>query len=516
MNGLLFFAGLTSRARIKRANIRRATSRFELKTITPIPCLFVATLLLASCRSSHSGDEGLEACRIAGVDREVKCGAVRMPEDPDSPSSRSIEVRFAVVPAVARNKQPDPVFIFAGGPGQAAMNVARQVMPVLAELNARRDLVFIDQRGTGRSNALECDVDEGSLVSALEPEQQLSRLGPCLKALPADLRQYATWIAVRDFEAIRARLNAVKVNLWGASYGTRAALEYMRQYPERVRTAVLDGVAPPDMALPVSFALDAEAALNSLAAGCVRDERCRTRYPDFDQTISALLKRAESGIDIRIPHPLTGQIESFRLDRKMLASLLRAPLYVPQLSSVLPYAIAEAGRGDFTALVALSAAISGGVKENFAVGMHFAVICAEDMPRINTTAASQVKGARFGSAFAELYRQACRLVPSRDVPPEFYSVSASKVPVLIFSGGLDPATPPRHGDSVAQRLGNAKHIIAPNLGHGISAQGCAPMLVSRFVRDATFDQIDGNCLAQIPAPGFFVAIDPTTAPKTKR
>ncbi len=288
-----------------------------------------------------------------------------MPEDPDAPSSRTIEVRFAVVPAVARNKQPDPIFVFAGGPGQAATKVARQVMPVLAELNARRDLVFIDQRGTGRSNALECDIDEGSLASALEPEQQLARLGPCLKALPADLRQYATWIAVRDFEAIRAQLGAAKVNLWGASYGTRAALEYMRQYPERVRTAVLDGVAPPDMALPVSFALDAEAALKSLADLCARDEQCRTRYPDFDQRVSALLKRAESGIDIRIPHPLTGVTESFRLDRKMLASLLRAPLYVPQLASVLPYALGEAGRGDFTALVALSAAISGGAQRKF-------------------------------------------------------------------------------------------------------------------------------------------------------
>ncbi len=487
----------------------------RMKTFPPLSCLFIAALALASCRSSTTSEAELEACRIPGVEREVRCGAVRVPEDPDSPSSRPIDVRFAVVPAVARNKQPDPIFVFAGGPGQAATKVARQVMPVLAELNARRDIVLIDQRGTGRSNALACDVDEGSLASALEPEQQLARLEPCLKGLPADLRQYATWIAVRDFEAIRTQLGAEKVNLWGASYGTRAALEYMRQYPDRVRTAVLDGVAPPDMALPVSFALDAEAALKSLADLCARDERCRTRYPDFDQRVSALLKRAESGIDIRIPHPLTGATETFRLDRKMLASLLRAPLYVPQLSSVLPYALAEAGRGDFTALVALSAAISGGVSENFSVGMHFAVICAEDVPRMETASTSQVGAVRFGSAFADLYRQTCRLVPSRAVPPEFYSVPASKVPVLIFSGGLDPATPPRHGESVARRLGNAKHVVAPNLGHGISAQGCAPMLVSRFVREASFERVDGDCLARIPAPSFFAVIDPAAAPKKK-
>ena len=439
-----------------------------------------------------------------------------MPENPDAPNGRIIDVRFAVVPAIARNKQPDPIFVFAGGPGQAATRVARQIMPVMSESNARRDIVLIDQRGTGRSNPLECDVDESSLSSALEPEQQISRLEPCLKALTADLRQYATWIAVRDIEAVRSLLGADTINVWGASYGTRVALEYMRQYPQRVRTAVLDGVAPPDMVLPVSFALDADAALKSLGEVCARDERCRIRYPNFDQRVSSLLKQAESGIDVRVPHPLTGKVESLRLDRKMLASLLRTPLYVPQLASVLPFALAEAAAGDFTALIALSAAIGGSVSEAFAVGLHFAVICAEDLPRIEEAAIAKAAATRFGSAFADLYRQACRLVPSRTVPSEFYSIPASKVPVLIFSGGLDPATPPRHGDMVAQRLGNAKHIVAPNLGHGISAQGCAPQLVSRFVRDASFERVDADCLARIPAPGFFIAIDPATAPKTKQ
>ena len=154
-----------------------------------------------------------------------------MPEDPDQPQGKTIEIRFAVVPAVARNKQPDPVFVLAGGPGQAATRTGRQMLAVLNEVNSRRDIVFIDQRGTGGSHPLECKVEETSMSATFEQSQQIERLSACLKELRGDLRQYATWIAVRDFDAVRARLGAEQVNLWGGSYGTRAALEYMRQYP---------------------------------------------------------------------------------------------------------------------------------------------------------------------------------------------------------------------------------------------------------------------------------------------
>jgi pimeloyl-ACP methyl ester carboxylesterase len=478
----------------------------------------VALIAIAGCRTgSADGLAQLQPCRIPGVEREVRCGSVTMPEDPDTPASRALEIRFAVVPAVARNKQPDPVFVLAGGPGQAATRVARQMMPVLNALNARRDIVFIDQRGTGGSNALECEVDETSLASALEPSAQIARLADCLKALPADLRQYATWIAVRDFDAVRAALGATAINLWGGSYGTRAALEYLRQFPQHVRSVVLDGVAPPDMALPASFAPDSDAALTALAAACDADARCRDRYPHFDERIGRLLAAAERGIELRIPHPLTGAIETLLLDRRMVASLLRVPMYAPSLAAVLPYALAEAGRGDYTALVALSAAVAGSLNENFATGMHFAVVCAEDMPRVDAAATQRAAATRFGTAFIELYRQACRNVPTRPVPPEFYEVSAAQAPVLLLSGGLDPATPPRHGESVATRLGNARHLVAPNLGHGISAHGCAPTLIADFVRDASFARLDDTCLARIPAPAFFSAIEPSAArPKSSK
>lgn len=468
-----------------------------------------AVFVMAGCRDDRAAAmAALEPCRIAGVEREIRCGTVTMPEDPDRPQGPTIAIRFAVVPALARNKQPDPVFVLAGGPGQAATRIARPMIAVLNEVNARRDIVFIDQRGTGESHPLECAVEETSIAGTFEQSQQIERLSACLKNLRGDLRQYATWIAVRDFDAVRARLGAERVNLWGASYGTRAALEYMRQYPGRVRAAVLDGVAPPDMVLPVSFALDADAALTALVDACTRDERCRRRYPDIGRQIEALVTGAERGIEVRVPHPLTGVTEPLRIDRRVLSSLLRVPLYAPQLAAVMPYALAETARGDYTPLVALSAAVASGLNENFAAGMHFAVICAEDLPRVDKAQRARVATTRFGSAFLDVYEQACRAVPSRAVPSGFYDIPASAPPVLALSGGLDPATPPRHGARVAARLGNARHAVAPSLGHGISAQGCAPAQIARFFRDAGFAAVDTDCLARVPVATFFEPVAP--------
>lgn len=470
--------------------------RFLLRSLS----LGVLAAVLAAC-GPGAGDlvAQLEPCRIPGVEREARCGTVTAPEDPDQPQGTAITIRFAVVPAIARNKQPDPLFVLAGGPGQAATRTARQLLPVLHETNARRDLVFVDQRGTGGSAPLECPVDETSLAATFEQSQQIERLAACLGGLRGDLRQYATWIAVRDLDAVRTRLGAERINLWGGSYGTRVALEFMRQFPGRVRSAVLDGVAPPDMVLPVSFAIDADAALDGLVAACARDERCHRRHPDLARRIEELLAHAELGIDITVPHPLTGVPETMRLDRRVLSSLLRVPLYAPQLAAVLPHALTQAAQGEFTPLVALSAAVAGGINENFAAGMHFAVICAEDLPRIDAAQRAQLATTRFGTAFLDVYTQACRGVPTRPVPPAFYEIPASRTPVLLLSGGLDPATPPRHGERIAARLGNARHIVSPFLGHIVSTQGCAPAQLARFVRDASFDAVDAACLTRLPA-----------------
>jgi pimeloyl-ACP methyl ester carboxylesterase len=485
-----------------------ATMRLALTSLI----LSCAVALSAGCRPTTSPrSDGLEPCRIQGIEREVLCGRIVAAENPDQPAGRTLEVHFAVVPAIARNAREDPVFVLAGGPGQAATRVAGTAMSIFAELNARRDIVFIDQRGTGKSNALECPDNSTTLAATLDPSQQLERVRRCLRELKADTRQYATWIAVRDFDAVRRTLGAERINLWGASYGTRAALEYLRQFPQHVRTVVLDGVAPPDMALPAAFAVDADAALAGLVQACQVDADCRMRYPDFAARIQKLLQQASAGFDVTVRHPLSGESQTLRVDRRLLSSLLRVPLYVPSLAAVLPYALAEAGTGDFGALVALSAAVGTRMNENVAVGMHFAVICAEDMPRVTPARRAEASATRFGTAFADLYTDACAAVATRPVPDAFYEIDKVDVPVLVLSGGLDPATPPRHGAAVADRLGHARHVVAPNLGHGISAQSCAPRLITRFIRDGAFAGLDFSCLEQLPAARFFAPIDAIAA-----
>lgn len=498
---------------LRRPLVRR--SPLSVRRLSLLALLAALVAAMSGCRNSDQlATDALTACRLRGIDREVRCGSVRVPENPDAPNGPAIEIRFAVVPAVARNKEADSVLVLAGGPGQAATRIAGQVMPLFAKLNARRDIVFIDQRGTGGSNALECPVDDSSLAESVEPARQIERLQQCLRTLKSDLAQYATWIAVRDFDAVRTKLLVPRFNLWGASYGTRAALEYLRQFPDRVRTVVLDGVAPPDMVLPASFALDAEAALDRLIDVCRRDSACNARYPDLAARIEALLVRAKAGFEATVRHPLTGVQETLKIDRGLLSALLRTPLYVPQLSALLPYALAEAGRGNFDPLLAMTLALSGGVSEDFAYGMHLAVVCAEDQPLMTPALQARARASRFGGSMVDFYAGVCEAVPIRPVPSGFVAVNPAPVPVLVLSGGLDPATPPRHGAAVAAKLGNARHLVAPNLSHGVSGQACVPELITRFIRSAAFDGIDDECLKRLRPARFFepiAALAPRTA-----
>lgn len=472
-------------------------------------------IALATAAPPAQADAPLASCRLRGVEHEARCGSVTRPLDPSQPQGARIEVHYAVLPAVARNKKPDPVFFFAGGPGQSAIEVAPSVASMLARFSNRRDIVLIDQRGTGRSAPLACEPDDPArpLAEQFDLARQREQLDACLATLQAlphgDLRFYTTSIAMADADAVRDALGAERINLVGGSYGTRAALEYQRQFPLRVRRMVIDGVAPPDMALPRSFSIDNQAALDATFAACEADKTgCAVHEPQLASRWRALL--ASTPRVVNLVHPVTGRAERIELTREVMLGMVRGPLYVPALAAALPSALGEATRGRFEPLAALALAFGGGRRgaPQLAAGMHFAVVCAEDMPRMDT-AGGGPEGADFGHSFADLYREVCPELPRAAVSAAFYTVPPASAAVLLLSGGLDPATPPRHGERAAKALGaKARHVVVANAGHGVMALPCLRDVVYRFVdADADDDalKVDASCAADIPRPPMFSA-----------
>ncbi len=454
----------------------------------------------------------LHDCRVAGIKNSVRCGSVQRLLDPAQPGGASIAVHFIVVPALARRRLADPVFLLAGGPGQSAISLAGPVSGLFQRLGNRRDLVFVDQRGTGRSAPLYCDeVRHAPLAEQADPERQFARLAACrrqLQSLPhGDLRFYTTTLAMQDLEAVRQSLGAEQVNLVGASYGTRAALEYQRQYPARVRRLVLDGVAPPDMELPASSGLDAQAALDALFADCATNAACAAQHPNLRQTWTELLSSVPR--PAQVAHPLTGEVQAVTVTRDMLRAAVRAPLYSPALASALPVAISEAAVGRFTALFGLNSVHATRNASRIAEGMHFSVLCSEDMARPDAAAALSRD---FGDSGWRRAARVCADWPRGEVPAAFYSVPRAEAAVLLLSGGLDPATPPRHGERIAAALGvNARHIVVAHAGHGVLGIGCMRDVLYRFIAaadDASALAVDANCAAAIPRPPHFQPVRP--------
>ena len=476
-----------------------------------------AALLAAGALAAEGGapvapSAGLVECHVAGIRNGVLCGTLQRPLDPAQPERATIDIRSVVVPAMARRTFGDPVFRLAGGPGQSAIALAASAMPLFSRLNNRRDIVFVDQRGTGGSAPLLCpEPEHESLAEQSDPDRQLKLALQCkarLLTLPyirgeRDLGLFTTSIAVRDLDAVRRELGAERIDLIGASYGTRVALEYQRQFPQAVRRSVIDGVAPPDMALPASFSADNQAALDALVAACAAEVACARDHPDLRARFTALLQSLPH--PVKAAHPLSGRAEEFVLTREKLLGAIRNALYAPTLAAALPEAIDAASRGELAGLIGLNATFTSRKATRLATGMHLSVVCAEDVPRLGSSA--DRPGADFRVEYARFYERLCAAWPRGEVPTAFYGLAVSATPVLVLSGGLDPATPPRHGERVVRALGPmARHVVVANAGHGVLGLGCVRDVVFRFV-DASDDRdalgVDAGCAAGVPRPPAF-------------
>lgn len=470
--------------------------------------LLAAAAVSCSPAPPSSAIDRLHECGIDEGPSGAYCGTFTVPENRATKAGRTIGLKIVVAPALRRNAAPDPLFILEGGPGAGAATLAVDRLPMFRRYRTDRDLVFVDQRGTGESNRLGCDptADELDDVQA-DDEKSTARLKACLAGYDADPRLYTTSIAMDDLDDVRAFLGYERVNLWGGSYGTRAALVYLRQHEDRVRSVVIDGVAPPDMQLPLHTARDAQRALDRLLTDCAADAACNAAFPSLAADTPALFARLEhTPVKIHGTHPRTGKPLDMTLTRRDLALIMFRTLYVPEVASLLPRVLTQAAAGDYQPLLAIAFSQgSTGDKRDLATGMHLSVICAEDIPRITATDRAAADAAGFlGSAMFDAQYTACGFWPKGEVPASYYEPVRSDRPVLILSGADDPITPPSWGEHVKPTLSRSRHVIVPGSGHITLTHGCVPQLVGTFLDTADPAAIDPACVDTLARPPFFV------------
>lgn len=461
---------------------------------------------LVSCASDTTRADGpqLTPCRLDGLGVEARCGRYGVFEDRASGKGRRLELKLAVVPALANRPEPDPLFVLVGGPGQAATEAGAQIAQVLRDVQRRRDIVLIDQRGTGSSNALDCAEDSEGIEHRFAPRLDLQKTRECRAQLDANPALYTTHLAMDDLDEVRAALGYERINLWGGSYGTRAALVYLRQHPERVRSLVLDGLAPFAIELPLFVARDSQRALDLLLEDCAKDAECERTFPDARGQLEALLTRlGQAPEQLQLEHPRTGRSTSVRVEREGLTFALLNLLYVPSLASLLPLMVERAlQQRDYRGIVASIEAFSSAVE--LSTGMFLSIVCAEDLPRISAAELErETAGTFLGSGWLSRLREQCTVWDVPALPEAHFEPITGNVPSLLLSGNLDPVTPPRWGELIAERLTPSRHIVVPGGGHGVSALGCVPRLIKEFLDTLDPASLDAECVQRLQRPAFF-------------
>ncbi len=493
-----------------------SSGRVEIWSVSAnVPMLtWCTTLLLAACGGGPSSSSGIrptlrfETCPLeiaTGPLRDARCTHVTVYEDRDLQKGRTLDLNVVVVPARDRTPHPDPLVLLAGGPGQAATDLGAMLLATLEMVHRTRDIVLVDQRGTGASHPLDCEPARASTVTdRLRVDFNPADLTACLARYDADPRLYTTPLAMDDLEQVRAALGYETINLWGGSYGSRAALVYMRRHPQRVRSVVLDGVAPPDMALLNSAARDASRALSLVFDDCEADETCATAFPDIRDRATRLVDRlSHQPAEVRIAHPRTGVVERVTIRRETFTSVLRSALYRPELSALIPLLVHRAEEADFSPIAAIADAFAD-MGHGLSVGMHLSVLCSEDLGRASPDGRVLTDAFFRPATFLEPLQAACAQWPHRPMAVTYYDPIVSSAPTLLFSGELDPVTPPRWAERAADHLSRAKVITLPGVGHGTVTRTCVSRIIADFLDDPEPDQVDASCAFGIERPPFFV------------
>lgn len=467
-------------------------------------------------RTWQVGKLTLTACDLgqpnSGLSTAAWCGSLAVPENRADPQGRWITLKLAVLRSGAQVAVPDMLAFLAGGPGQAATDYAGQISAMLQPLRAHRDILLLDQRGVGGSNALDCkDENKSDDDAGFDAGRMRAAAADCLKQVEthADPRYYTTTDAIQDLDDVRRALGVPQFDLVGVSYGTRVAQQYVRRYPDAVRSVVLDSTVPNSVALGEDFAQNLDDALKAQFARCAADAACKRRFGNPYQTLIQLRDALRAN-----PHPVsfrdpqTYQTVQRVLDEDSLVSVVRMFAYSPLTAALLPLSIDEAAHGDVGPLLGQAKLLTVDMAELAGNGMAYSVICSEDADLL--TARPQDANTLLGTHMIDAYKAICSVWPKGARPADFHQPLVTGKPVLLLAGQYDPVTPPRYADEVAKHLTDARVLLFKGQGHSVLSAGCGTQLVQHFIEHLDPKTLDASCLDRLQAQPFFIDFNGST------
>ena len=479
----------------------------------------VAASFVAGCTSGGSAPPAARAWLLAGrpmtactISGEVPvkaavagyCGTLQVPEDRASPSGRQVGLHVAIVPAATPHPVPDPFFALAGGPGDASTSFFAWLPGLYSDVHARHDIVMVDQRGTGASNPLAMPpVPDTTGLSAAEADAQLATwASEGLAALDADPRMYTSTVAADDLDAVRTALGYGRIDLYVTSYGGELAQYYLRQHPDHVRVAIMDGSTPLDVPVLERMAASSQHALDLLLTRCTQDPACDAAFPNLRQEWSTLVTAFANGITVTDPN--SGQTGTATL--AMVGPSIHAALLTATGAAQLPLAIHLAAEDRWDQVNQLvPPAPSMGISTSL---MHDEILCSEAWARLDPGEVARLGAGSYALPFVEGWAQQfaalCPHLPTGVVPADDAAPVRTTVPVLWLTGDGDPQDPPSNLTGVPSQEPNAAIVVMPAQEHVVGHLGCGPSVIAAFLDAGTAEGLDTSCVAQgaNPAPTF--------------
>jgi pimeloyl-ACP methyl ester carboxylesterase len=438
----------------------------------------------------------------------VECGHLVVPEDRTQPDGGKIRLHAVVIRSGSEDPEPDPLLFLAGGPGASALAATDHVRGILSAILEERDLVVADQRGVGFSEpALDCpEYDEvvpetyGADVSSEEARERLfNAMRACRDRLTGEgvnLAAYTSATSAADVHDLMQALGYDRYNLYGGSYGTRLALTIMRDYPDEVRSAVLDSVEPLQVDALEMRAVGVQQALERVFEQCASSETCNQKHPDLAGTFFSLVDQLA-----KEPLPVDVRGKTYQVGADEFIEIVFMGMYEPSGISELPNLIDQAADGQTSWLAPQVGMVLSYLPRIVWEGMSFSVLCAEEVPFNSPEDAEEINAGVHPAIVRGLEAdnlpwlvQLCKMWGAAEADPVENELVQVDVPALILTGEFDPVTPQDFATSTAESLPKAQSFVIPGHAHDVlSSSTCAREITRQFL-DAPEETPDTSCL----------------------